>query len=283
MTKISKPKQKKKEEKSGPYEPPLTKKLKPNPEIENNGSPGYDDTGNSENYEDRELLLMVVLQLGPVECSPQSLIHLVVSPTELVSSSGTQISNVSLPSSEESDENSDKNSKGKILPDKIDCVALMLKRRYGAKALSLDTLKGSDGVLYHYLKKDFKVDVQPIILKQKSNYDGKMQSIKISAIVVGGEVEYEFSSDEEIKASGNNKNVPKKTGKKTGIVEVEKNEIIIKNKEKMAACFVRGTSSKSLLELVGQAYVEHTGNEAQAAQYAYLHAALFVYPKSTKK
>jgi len=47
----------------------------------------------------RELLLMeVVLQLSPVECSPQSLVHLVVSPTELVCFSGTQISKESLPS-----------------------------------------------------------------------------------------------------------------------------------------------------------------------------------------
>jgi len=224
--------EKEEEEKLGPYEPPVTKKFKSNPEIEDKGALGHDD--NREGYEYNE--------------------------------------------------NSDEeNDDGKPLPDKIDCVALMLKRRYGAKALSPDTLKGSDGALYHYLKKDFKVEVQPILFEQWSNYNGKMESIKIRALKTVGEVEYEFSSDEEVKVSGDNKSVPQKNRKNNKMVEIEKHKKSIESTEKLTACFVRGVSSKSLIELVDREYIECTGNEAQLAQYVYLHAALFVYPKSSKK
>jgi len=162
----------------------------------------------------------------------------------------------------------------------------MLKRRYGAKALSVDRLKGSDSALYHALKDDFTVVPRLILFEQRSdeealeNGEDKMEPIEISSLINVREVKY--SSDEETKEE-----VDKEVDKEVGKEVKEKKDAKGKEEHKvlkkvLTACLIRGNSSVTLSQLIRTDYVEYTGNESQAAEYAYLHAALFVYPKGHK-
>ena len=159
-----------------------------------------------------------------------------------------------------------------------DCIAIMLKRRYGIISLSLDKLKGSDSALYHALKDNFRLEVKHIVLEQTGDYDDgyKGQPIEIIALSDVNECQNTYSSDEEVEVDQENKAVPKKC-EKSGKLQnrtAEKGKMSVKK-----VCLVSGYSSKYINNLVNQDCVEFTGNESRAAVYSYQHAALFVYPK----
>jgi len=163
----------------------------------------------------------------------------------------------------------------------------MLKRRYGVKSLSPDILKGSDGVLYHALKNYFDVGVRPVIFQQRGDYERTMDDIEVHSVI---DVVYtasqspDYSSDDEKKQARTSKHVPEKV-KKNADVRAENTEEEERTKSvegKANVCFIRGISTDSFIKLVEEEGREYTGNESEDAEYAYLHAALFVYPKKTQ-
>ena len=191
-------------------------------------------------------------------------------------------------SSHKETDRSGKKEKGKKtskqeLPE-LDGVAIMLKRRYGAMSLSLERLKGSDNALYHALKDDYTVEAKSIILEQMTNdFDGSFEGQPIEVIALSGvrEIEDTYSSDEETKFDEENKkHTPKKRVEKPpDRIQAKRNrsENDVKVKK---VCLVSGFSPKSLLKIVSEDPSGWTGNEAMEGVNAYMHAALFIYPKN---
>jgi hypothetical protein len=185
----------------------------------------------------------------------------------------------------------DEDEGGQIEPKAImlnpDGVAIMLKRRYGATALSPDRLKGSDSVLYYAVKDYFIVELKQIILEQSTDYKGgfKNRPIRVVAFSQISVVQEAYTSDEETEVDQNNKHIPKECKKSYGLQynpdeeQEEEEEKQLEKAKVKKICLVSGFKSKSLANLINEPYTDYAGNEPEVGVYSYLHAALFIYPK----
>jgi 2OG-Fe(II) oxygenase superfamily len=131
----------------------------------------------------------------------------------------------------------------------VDEVAFAMQHLYRKAAISAQCLKGSDAVLYNALLASglFDISLHPVVLRETSDYEGEIDK------------HYAYRADGVEMDTATSSNPAKKKKKITREFHIPKLSAIQK------------ISSRN--------YVEHTGNEAMAAEYRYFGGGMFVRAK----
>jgi hypothetical protein len=133
-------------------------------------------------------------------------------------------------------------------------VSFALQYLYRQASISADYLKGSDAVLHDALiaSGDFEVSLHPVVHQEVSDWDGEMD----------GHYAYRFDDIErEIFPEPHPGQPPKKKqGTNSTAFHIPK--------------------LPAIQQISAKEYIEHTGNEAQPAEYRYFGGGMFVHPKA---
>ncbi|KAJ7193827.1 hypothetical protein GGX14DRAFT_701046 [Mycena pura] len=150
----------------------------------------------------------------------------------------------------------------KLHADGVSEVGFPLQHLYRKASVAPEYLKCTDARLYEALDRVFCVSLHPVMLEERSDYDGKYNGDKIKALKFDlpesqfGKFEEEEDADENSKSDSGR---PKKKAKVQKIFYLSK--------------------MSPLFEISRVGYAEHTGNEAQPAANKYYGAGYFVTAK----
>jgi hypothetical protein len=147
--------------------------------------------------------------------------------------------------------------------DREDEVAFALQYLYRKSSILPEYLKGSDSLLYEALSKTFDVVLHPVVLYEKSDYEGfyQQEDSDFAAYIFPHTVD-EDSGDE-------------------GSTHSDEGRRYRMRKEKRDKKFFLPRSS-AIQDISRREYVEHAGNEAIFGEGRYFGAGMFVTPKDAE-
>lgn len=135
--------------------------------------------------------------------------------------------------------------------DGVEEVGFAMQYLYRKSAVLPEFLKGSDAVLYQALVGLFGVSLHPIVLSESSDYEGGFEGCYV----------HRFD------------HIAPNTEAADGSVHGSDSEVE-KDDSKSTVFYV--PKSSAIKQISYQEYIEHTGNEAQPAEYKYFGGGMFV-------